>query len=94
MRRSKLDFKKMLKRKFVENAEKYAFLDPFAAEFEYENHRIVFHGSATGKELSRGVIFSVLELADELGLRHKFSSQLEDWSERHGGRLIELDIMV
>lgn len=94
MRRSKIDFTKMLKHKFVENAEKYTFLDPFAAEFEYDNHRIVFNGHATGKELSRGVIFSVLELADELGLRQKFASQLQEWSERHSGKLIELDIMV
>ena len=94
MRRSQIDFKKMLKHKFVENAERYAFLDPFAAEFEYEDQKIVFKGQATGKELSRGVIFSVLELADELGLRQKFSNQLADWSERHGGKLIELDLMV
>jgi hypothetical protein len=94
MRRSQIDFTKMLKQKFVENAEKYTFLDPFAAEFEYDNHRIVFKGHATGKELSRGVIFSVFELADELGLRQKFSNQLEEWSERHGGKLIGMDIMV
>ena len=94
LRRSQIDFKKTLKHKFVENAEKYAFLDPFAAEFEYENHQILFNGNATGKELSRGVIFSVLELAEELGVRQKFTSQLENWSEKHGGKLIELDIMV
>ena len=93
-RRSQIDFKKMLKHKFVENAEKYTFLDPFAAEFEYEDNQIVFHGNASGKELSRGVIFSVLELADELGLWQKFSNRLEEWSEKHGGKLIELDIMV
>jgi hypothetical protein len=94
MRRSHIDFKRLLKHKFVENAEKYAFLDPFAAEFEYENHHIRFNGNATGKELSRGVIFSVLELAEELQLLQQFSSRLQEWSERHAGKLIELDIMV
>lgn len=94
MRRSRIDFMKMLKQKFVEKAEKYAFLDPFAAEFEYENHKIQFHGNATGKELSRGVIFSVLELAEELRLRQQFSNRLQEWSERHAGKLIGLDILV
>lgn len=90
----RIDFNKMLKHKFVKNAEKYAFLDPFAAEFEYREQKITFSGRAGGGELSRGVIFSVIELAEELGVRRLFSSQLSGWSERHGGRLIELDILV
>ena len=93
-RRAQVDFKKTLKHKFVENAEKYAFLDPFAAEFEYENQKIRFNGTATGRELSRGVIFSVLELADELRLRRQFAGRLQEWSKRYAGKLIELDIMV
>ena len=32
-KKMKADFNKILKKKFVENAEQYAFLDPFAAEF-------------------------------------------------------------
>lgn len=90
----RIDFHKTLKHKFVKNAEKYAFLDPFAAEFEYRGQKITFSGRATGGELSRGVIFSVIELSEELGVRRQFSNQLSDWSERHGGRLIELDILV
>ena len=93
-RHPRLDFDKLLKHKFVANAEKYAFLDPFAAEFEYGNQKITFRGRATGRELSRGVIFSAMELADELGLRQPFSSQLTDWARRHSRKLIELDIMV
>jgi len=93
-KRNRFDFHKMLKRKFVKNADKYAFLDPFAAEFEYEDQKITFSGHASGGELSRGVIFSVMELADDLGLRRQFSSQLAQWSARHAGKLSELDIMV
>lgn len=93
-KRVRTDFHKMLKHKFVKNAEKFAFLDPFAAEFLYERQKITFSGRASGRELSRGVIFSVIELADELGVRRQFSNQLSGWSERHGGKLIELDILV
>ena len=68
----KADFSKILKKKFVENAEQYAFLDPFAAEFEYADQRIKFSGIATDQELIDGVTHSLTQLAQELGLVPQF----------------------
>jgi hypothetical protein len=35
----KEDFETLLKKKFVDKAATYAFLDPFAGEFSYKNNK-------------------------------------------------------
>ena len=77
----KADFSKLLKKIFVENAEKYAFLDPFAGEFEYANRQIKFSGSATDQELINAIANSLRQLAQELGLIPQFLENSADWSE-------------
>jgi hypothetical protein len=79
----KADFNKLLKKKFVENAEKYAFLDPFAGEFEYSNRKIAFSGAASDKELIYGVINSVRQLAQELGLFPELIDNATSWSAKY-----------
>jgi len=88
-----LDFNKLLKRKFVQKADIYAFLDPFAAEFEYDGRKIRFSGRATDQELSHGVIQSVLELIDERGLRKQSLKALGPWLERYGGVVDRLGLL-
>jgi hypothetical protein len=46
------DFATLLNRKFVEKADRYPFLDPFAAEFKYANEKITFDGDTTDEELT------------------------------------------
>lgn len=77
------DFHKLLKRKFIENADKYAFLDPFAGEFEYENRRITFAGVADEKELVNGVVESTIQLSQELGIMPTLSKRLASWSDEY-----------
>jgi len=81
------DFTKLLKKKLVENAEKYAFLDPFAGEFEYANHKIAFSGVASDKELINGITDSVRELAQELGLLPELLDSAAGWSDRYSKQL-------
>ena len=83
----KVDFNKLLKKNFVENAETYAFLDPFAAEFEYVNRRINFSGAATDQELVNGVTNSIRQLAQEFGLVPQFLANAAAWSEKYAGQL-------
>ena len=63
-RKMRADFVKILKKKFVENADKYAFLDPFAGEFEYADCRISFLGTATDQELIDGITKLVRQLVE------------------------------
>jgi hypothetical protein len=88
------DFNKILKKNFVENAEKYAFLDPFAAEFEYTNQRIKFSGTATDQELINGVTNSLRQLAQELGLVRQFILNTDVWSDKYSNQLENFNIKL
>jgi len=91
-KKTKDDFSKLLKKKFVENAEKYAFLDPFAGEFEYYDHKISFSGVTNDQELLDGVITSARELAQELGVMPALIDNLASWSARYSRQLERFDV--
>ena len=86
-KKMKTDFTKLLKKKFVENAEKYAFLDPFAGEFDYANRKIEFSGAASDKELIDGIINSIRELAQELDMLPVLLEICTEWSDKYAKQL-------
>ncbi len=77
------DFATLLNRKFVEKAEKYPFLDPFAAEFKYADKKISFVGDTTDEELIHGILESITEIAEEIGAHKKLKSNLETWVKKY-----------
>ncbi len=85
-------FSSILKKKFVEKAEEYAFLDPFAAEFEYSDRKIKYSGQAGEKELADGVITSVQELAEEMGILTEVKKFMASWADKYGKKIEELGI--
>jgi len=93
-KKSKIDFSKLLKKKFVENAELYPFLDPFAGEFDYAGGRLVFTGSATDQELVEGVLNSVKQLAQETGLFAQLIENADAWSEKYSKQLENFSITL
>jgi hypothetical protein len=82
-RRIRSDFNTLLKRKFVEKADEYVFLDPFAAEFVYADRKITFVGNASDEELARGVTESVKELAEEFGVLPELRNECVFWVRKH-----------
>ena len=90
----KADFTKLLKKKFVENADKYAFLDPFAGEFDYTNRTIDFSGAASDGELIDGVVNSIRELAQELGILPQLKSASMEWSDKYARQLENFSIKL
>lgn len=74
------DFAILLKDKFVEKANDYVFLDPFAGEFKFDDQKITFTGKASDEELTKGVTECIRELADELGVMHIFKREIANWS--------------
>jgi hypothetical protein len=44
-----------LRRALVQKSNEYPFLDPFAAEFSYDNGKIVYTGNPDTRELTRGL---------------------------------------
>jgi hypothetical protein len=77
------DFATVLNRKFVEKADQYPFLDPFAAEFKYANEKIVFDGDTTDEELTRGIWESIAELSVELNTSQQFKNNLITWMKKY-----------
>ena len=77
------DFATLLNRKFVEKADQFPFLDPFAAEFKYANEKIIFEGNTTDKELTQGILESITELAGEIDASMQFKSNLVTWMKKY-----------
>ena len=93
-KKMKTDFNKLLKKKFVENADKYAFLDPFAGEFDYANRTIDFSGAASDQELIDGVVNSIRELAQELGILRQLQNACTQWSDQYAGELENFSVKL
>ena len=81
------DFSKLLKQKFVENADKYSFLDPFAGELEYSRRHLSYSGDSSNKDLTYGIVDSVKEMAQELGVLPRLVGELESWSDKYAREL-------
>jgi ribosome assembly protein YihI (activator of Der GTPase) len=93
-KKHKANFTKLLKKKFVENAEKYAFLDPFAGEFDYADRTIDFSGAASDQELIDGVVNSIRELAQELGILQQLQNACHGWSDKYASQLENFSVIL
>lgn len=76
------EFNTLLKRKFMEKADKFIFLDPFSGEFEYVDHKITFRGEAGSEELVKGLTECLKEIGGELGIQAQLNPELGPWSEK------------
>ncbi|MBW1796816.1 MAG: hypothetical protein JRJ21_00140 [Deltaproteobacteria bacterium] len=81
------DFNTLLKKKFVEKADDFVFLDPFAAEFKYADQKVTFTGDAGDEELVKGLTECVNEIAEGLGILAQVKAELGPWSEKYGKEL-------
>jgi len=86
------DFDSLLKKKFIEKADKYFFLDPFADEFKYSSGKITFTGEATDEELLQGVVESVKEIAEGSGFLLNLNNSFSSWSQKYAGKLAKTGI--
>ncbi len=84
------DFSVVLKKKFVEKAGKFDFLDPFAGEFAYADAAVTYQGNADWKTLVNGVLEAVFELADDLKMTSLLEKQLANWRSEYKTELTEL----
>ncbi|MFH1984490.1 MAG: hypothetical protein ABIL58_21820 [Pseudomonadota bacterium] len=94
VKRYRSEFHAMLRKKFISKAEKYDFLDPFAAEFEYADGAIRYNGTASKATVIMGVVESVRDLAKEMGLTQQLITALRPWTDRYKEiiSLLDLDI--
>ena len=88
------DFTTLLNRKFVEKADQYPFLDPFAAEFKYASEKIYFDGDTTDEELTKGVVESIIELANELEALKQLKKNLVTWMKKYNEEVNTYSIAI
>lgn len=77
------DFDTILKRKFMEKVNKFDFLDPFAAEFQYTGGKIEYFGKTDHKELAEGLMECLQEISVENGMVAWLKKHLMHWEERY-----------
>jgi hypothetical protein len=93
-RKLKVDFETYLNKTFMEKADKYEFLDPFAGEFRYTNGQIFFSGKAGYEELVRAIIECVKEIVVSLGIIGIFGKYLESWRKGFSNEIMDFDIEI
>ena len=85
--KGKSDFRTLLRRKFVEKADRYDFLDPFAAEFHYADGQIDYSGEAGTDVLARGIVECVKEIAEEVDIYYPLLKAIVPWTEQYAAEI-------
>jgi len=88
------DFRTLLKKAFLELAETYPFLDPFAGEFEYADRKVRFTGESGEARLAEGLLASMKSLGEENGIRSEIKAATDAWLNKHGRKLIALGVKL
>lgn len=86
-RKYRTKFDTLLKKKFLEKSESFPCLDPFLCEFQYDKGKVSYAGEASPSELVRGVLESVAEMAQELGVDRQLEKGLSGWAVEHSKRI-------
>jgi hypothetical protein len=90
----KADFNTLLKKKFLSMAEEYAFLDPFAGEFQYSGSKIRLASDVTDAELTKGLLVAVAGLMRDQGLNAVLKGRVDGWLQKHRKKFLGLGISV
>ena len=85
---AKGNFDTLLRKKFIDLAETYPFLDPFAGEFTCGDHTIRFRGDAGEGKVAEGLLAALKSLAKENGVQAEFRRTMDGWLKKHGKSLI------
>jgi hypothetical protein len=81
-RRIKEDFQTLFKRKCLDCAEHYDYLDPFLGEFEYAGRKIRFDGDAGKVDLTRGILEMVQQIGSDQGIDDQVRSSVNAWMRK------------
>ncbi len=93
-------FHKLFKKSLIERSEEYAFLDPFAGEFEFRDGTIQFRGEVGVKDFTKGIIECLATTLSHLGkelpkekiLPLKLKAEIESSLAQHKEALKRLEV--
>jgi hypothetical protein len=91
-KRIHLPFNTLLKKQWVEMADQYPFLDPFAGELNYSNQALSFLGEASDHQLAAAVTQSVDKIAANLGLKSALVELLAPWFKKYHKEIKQLGL--
>lgn len=77
------DFMRALKRKFVEKADTYPYLDPFAGEFSYDDGVIEYDSDTPVGEMCGGLVDCLSELADDMEITAEVKASVATLVKKH-----------
>jgi hypothetical protein len=86
------DFASLFRRRCIDNADRFDFLDPFIGEFVYADKRITFSGDADEGTLTRGLFTVLTELGEDLNISGQVRHAVNSWAGRWESRLDRYDI--
>ena len=86
------DFTSLFRRRCIDNADRFDFLDPFVGEFAYIDKRITFSGGADEGTLTRGLFTVLTELGEDLNISDQVRHAINSWAGRWGSRLDRYNI--
>jgi hypothetical protein len=81
--RSKPDFSVLLRKRFIQKAERFPCLDPFAGELTYTSGKMILKGSRRPAEVAQGVVESLYELGKALGIMETARLQMNEWLSKY-----------
>jgi hypothetical protein len=90
--RSKPGFSVLLRKKFIQKADRFPFLDPFAGELTYIAGKMSLKGSHRPVEVAQGVVDSLLELGKELGIMDAARPRMNEWLSKYADEYSALGI--
>jgi hypothetical protein len=90
--RSKPGFSVLLRKKFIQKADRFPFLDPFAGELTYIAGKVNLKGSHRPVEVAQGVVDSLLELGKELGIMSAIRPRMNEWFSKYADEYSALGI--
>ena len=93
-KRNKNDFNSLLRKKFIEKADQFGFLDPFAAEFEYRDRKVKFNGEVDDKDLLTGIVTTLGELASDLDVTEEYRNCSLPWQNKYENQLKSFEIAM
>jgi hypothetical protein len=82
LKKAKVRFCTLLKKKSIEKADQYPFLDPFAAEFEYTDRTVSVNGNINGPVLIAGIIDVLKAIANDVEMQPEISGIISLWSQK------------
>lgn len=84
-------FDKLLKKKFIEKVDKFPYLDPFSAEFVYNDGKIIFTGKENHQNLANSVVECLNEISNENNMKVWLKKHISPLEEKYSNEFKKLD---